>query len=238
MEDCCWACVRDQLIWPYRQASLGGITSLRLWRKWNCEAQTSWHCLETELNTCAKTWLEFPTHLETALSKMSWPLRSNSCTSDTGIMPSPELAREERVSRRTTLRWEMSCSVSRVAWASAPTSVWKSHRLISLPLSRGQGDIIQWSQWPESKSYRVARKIMNQFGWRHLGSQRHRCKKNPSLAPQFMSSYTRSKPQFKIIRKSTNQVKKPRRDSWHNCIRLIQGSIQFWCLKGISEDGI
>ena len=30
MEHCCWTC-RDQLIWPYRQASLGGITSLRLW---------------------------------------------------------------------------------------------------------------------------------------------------------------------------------------------------------------
>ena len=33
-----WACARDQLIWPYRQASLGGITSPRLWRKGNCEA--------------------------------------------------------------------------------------------------------------------------------------------------------------------------------------------------------
>ena len=40
MEDCCWACARDQLIWPYRQASLGGTTFLRLWRKGNCEAQT------------------------------------------------------------------------------------------------------------------------------------------------------------------------------------------------------
>ena len=27
-----WACARDQLLWPYRQASIGGITSLRLWR--------------------------------------------------------------------------------------------------------------------------------------------------------------------------------------------------------------
>ena len=69
MEDCCWACTRDRLIWPYRQASLGGITSLRLWRKGNCEAQTSWCCLETELNTCAKVWAEFPSHLDTALSQ-------------------------------------------------------------------------------------------------------------------------------------------------------------------------
>ena len=128
LEDCCWACARDQLIWPYRQASLGGIISLRLWRKGNCEAQTSQCCLETELNTCNKIWVELPTHLKTALSKMLWTLRSNSCTSDTGIMPPSELGREERVSRRATLSWDMSCLVSRVAWAAAPTPVWKSDR--------------------------------------------------------------------------------------------------------------
>ena len=72
IEDSCWACDRDQLIQPYRQASLGEVTSLRLLRKGNCEAQTSWHCLETELSTCAKIWAEFPTYLETALSKMVW----------------------------------------------------------------------------------------------------------------------------------------------------------------------
>ena len=82
-----WTCTRDQLIWPYRQVSLGGITSLRLWRKGICEAQTSWHCLETELDRYAKIWADFPTHLETVLSKMSWILKSNSCTSDTGITP-------------------------------------------------------------------------------------------------------------------------------------------------------
>ena len=128
MEDCCWTCTRDQLIQPYRQASLGGITSLTLQRKGNCEAQTSGCCLETELNVSAKIWAEFPTHLETALSKMPWTLRSNSHTSDTGIMPPSELGREERVSTRKTLRQEISCSVSRVAWAAAPTPVWKSER--------------------------------------------------------------------------------------------------------------
>ena len=126
IEDCCWACARHQLIWPYRQASLGGITSLRLWRKGNCEAQTSQHYLETELNTYTKIWAEFPTHLETALSKMLSNLRSNSHTSDTGIMLLSELSSEERVSRRATLRWEMSCSVSRVVWTTVPTPVCKS----------------------------------------------------------------------------------------------------------------
>ena len=121
-----WACARDQLIWPYRQASLGGITSLRLWRKGNCEAQTSWHCLETELNRYAKMQAKFPTCLETALSKMSWILRSNPHTSDTGITLPSALGSEERISTRATQRWEMSCSISRVACAAAPTPVWKS----------------------------------------------------------------------------------------------------------------
>ena len=181
-EDWWCACARDQLIWPYRQASLGGITSLRLWRKGNCEAHTSWCCLETELNRYAKMQAEFPTHLETVLFKMSWTLRSNSHTSDTGITPPSASGSKERVSTRTTLRWEMSCSVSRVAWAVAPTPVWKSERLISLPVGRIQGDVIWWSRGPESKGCRMARQVMNQFRCWHLGSQRHRGKKSPSLA--------------------------------------------------------
>ena len=36
-----WTCAKDQLIQPYRQALLGGFTSLKLGRKGNCEAQTS-----------------------------------------------------------------------------------------------------------------------------------------------------------------------------------------------------
>ena len=62
--------------------------------------------------------------------KMLWPW-SKSQTSNTGITPPSESGREERVSRRATLRWEMSCSVSRVAWAAAPTPVCKSHRDLS-----------------------------------------------------------------------------------------------------------
>ena len=227
MEDCCWVCARDQLIWPYIQASWGGITSLRLWRKGNSQ-----HCLETKLNTCIKLWVEFPTHLETALSKMLWTLRSNSHTSDTGIMPPSELGREERVSRRATLRWEVSCSVSRVAWAAAPSPVCKSDRdwsaflfaEVKVMLSGGCNE-------QNPKNCMMARKIMNQFGCWHLGSQRHRCKKSPSLAPQFTRSYARRKLQFRIVRKSTNQVKKPRRDWRCNDIKLIQGSIQFWWIR-------
>ena len=40
---------RDQLIWPYKQASLVGTESLILWRKGDCEAQTSWCSLEAEV---------------------------------------------------------------------------------------------------------------------------------------------------------------------------------------------
>ena len=58
MEDCCWACARDQFILPYSQASLWGTTSLRLWRKRNCEPRphnAAWkqnekHVLKSELS--------------------------------------------------------------------------------------------------------------------------------------------------------------------------------------------
>ena len=79
MEDCCKACARDQFIESNRQTSLEGTTYLRLIRKGNCEVQTSWCCLDTELNTCAKIKAEFRTHMDTALSRMSWTLISKSC---------------------------------------------------------------------------------------------------------------------------------------------------------------
>ena len=55
----------------------------------------------------------------------------------------------------------------------------------------------------------MARKVMNQFRCRHLGSQRHRGKKSPSLAPQFMSMNARSKLQLRSIRNGTNRGEKP-----------------------------
>ena len=122
--------------------------------------------------------------------------------------------------------------------SSTNTSLQIWQRLISLPVGRSQGDVTWWSKGLESKGHGVARKIMNQFRSSHLGSKRPRGKKSPSLAPQFTRSYARSKLQFRITRKSTNWVKKPRRDWRCNGIRLIQGSVQFWCLKEISEDGI
>ena len=61
-------CERSQ---PQRQPSLEGTVSLRLWRKGNCEAQTSWCCLEAELETCAKVQAMVPTHLDMAMSRMS-----------------------------------------------------------------------------------------------------------------------------------------------------------------------
>ena len=62
----------------------------------------------------------------------------------------------------------------------------------------------------EDQNPKVAREVANQF--RHLGSQRHRYKKHPSLAPQFMRPNARGKLQFRSIRNSTNQAKKPSRD--------------------------
>ena len=118
----------------------------------------------------------------------------------------------------------MSCSVSSVAWAAVPTPLCKFDRLISLPVGRTQGDVIWWRRELESEGCRVVRKIKNQFRCWHLGSQRHRCKKRPSLAPQFARSNAKSKLWFRNIRKLTNQAEKPRIDWRCNGIRLIQGS--------------
>ena len=112
----------------HRQASVGGITSLYCEGKGTEKPRLHNTAWKQELNTCTKIWADFPTHLETALSKMPWTLRSNSHTSDTGITPPSELCREERVLIRATLRWEMNCSVSRVAWEAVPTPVCKSER--------------------------------------------------------------------------------------------------------------
>ena len=154
MEGCCWASARDQFIQPYRQASPGGTTSLRLWRKGNCEAQTSWCCLEAELNICPKIWVELATHLDTALCIMSWILISNSCTLDTGITSPSELGREEIGSTRPTLRWEMSCFMTRVAWAAALMPVWKSDRLSSASLLAGV--MVMWSGGVEDRNPKAA----------------------------------------------------------------------------------
>ena len=86
-----------------------------------------------------------PNSFDTALSRMSWFLISNSCTSDTGITPLSKLGREEIVSTRSTLRWEMSCSVSRVAWAAAPMPVWNSDRLGSAFLLAGVKEMLSGS---------------------------------------------------------------------------------------------
>ena len=169
---------------------------------------------------------------------MSWTLISYSHTSDTGITPPSQSGREEIASTRATLSWEMRYFVSRVAWAAVPMPVWNSDRLWSDSCWQHQDDVIWWCRRPESKGCRVDREVVNQFVCWNLGSQRHWGKKNPNLAPQFMRPNARSKLQFTSIRKSNDQVEKPRRDWRCNGIRVIQGCVQFWCLNGISEDGI
>ena len=166
---------------------------------------------------------------------MSWTLRSNLHTLDTVITPPSESSREERVSTRATLQWEMSCFMLRGAWAATLMPVWNSDQPSCW---QKLGDAIWWCRGPESKGCRVARKVTNQFRCWHLGSQRHRCKRGPSLALQFIRPNARCKLQFRIIRNSTNWAEKPRRDQRCNSIRLIQGCVQFLSLNGISEDGI
>ena len=136
------------------------------------------------------------------------------------------------------MRNELLCVKSSMcSGTNTSLKIWK--RLISFPVGRIQGDVIWCSRDPESKGSRVAGKERDQFRCWHLGSQRHRGKKSPSLAPQFMSTNARSKLQLRIIRKSTNWVEKPRRDwRWCNSIRLLHRSVQFWCLEWINEDGV
>ena len=152
------------------------------------------------------------TCLDTTLSRMSWTLRSNSHSLDTGITPPSESGRGERVSTSEILRWEMSYSMSRVAWAAAPMPVWNSDRLWSAFLLAEVKVMLFASveDW-NPKAVGGLEKVTNQFRCWHLGSQRYRCKKGPSLASQFMRPNARSKLQFRHIRNSTNQVEKPRR---------------------------
>ena len=100
--------------------------SLKLWRKGNCEAQTSWCCWEADLKTCTKIWAVLP-----VLSRMSWILVSNSHTSETEITPPPESCRGEMASTSANpgVRNELLCIGS---------------GLISLPIVKIQGDVIWW----------------------------------------------------------------------------------------------
>ena len=118
---------------------------------------------------------------------------------------------------------------------------WQSKSLID----SDQPSSCQESRWcylvvtrPESKGCRVAREVADQFRCWHLGSQRHRSKMCPNLAPQFMRPNARGMLDFRRIRNNTKQAEKPRRDWSCNSIRPIHICVQFWCLDGISEDGI
>ena len=90
------------------------IELLLLWRKGNWETQTSWWCLETDLKTLAKIWPLLPTHLDKALSRISWMIVSSSCPSEAAITPPPELCTETNVSITAVLVWEFSCSMVKV----------------------------------------------------------------------------------------------------------------------------
>ena len=140
MEDCCWACARHHFIWPYRQASLEeGTTSLTPWRQGNCEAQTLQCCLEAELKTSTKIWVKLLTHLDRALSRMSWTSICNPYTLDTGITTPSESGREEIVSTRAT--WGEQ-------WA---TLCWECHEQQHQCQSEILIDSDQPSYWQESR---------------------------------------------------------------------------------------
>ena len=64
------------------------------------------------------------THLDKALSRMSSSLTSNSCTSWKGNTCPSKPCGEAIVSTRTVLVHEICCSVSKIAWLTAPVPVW------------------------------------------------------------------------------------------------------------------
>ena len=117
----------------------------KLWRKGNCDAQT-WCCLEEELNRYVKIWAVIPTCLDIVLSRMSWILLSNLCTSELGITLSSEAYTKATVSTSAALVWNISSYVSKVACAGASMPVWNqkgSDQLISLLIGNIQSDVIQ-----------------------------------------------------------------------------------------------
>ena len=115
-------------------------------------SQTSQCCLETELNKCARIHAEFPTHLETAWSKMPWIQRSNPHTSDTGVTSPSASGSEERVSNQGNLemRNKLLCVKSSMCSGTQTSlKIWK--RLINFPVGRIQRDVIWWSRGLESQ---------------------------------------------------------------------------------------
>ena len=81
-----------------------------------------------------RIWAVLPAHLETALCRLPWMLVSSSCTFEAAITPpSGPPCREVLVSTRAILIWEISCSVSKVTWTSAPVPFWKSEEMIMNP---------------------------------------------------------------------------------------------------------
>ena len=78
------------------------------------------------IKRCAKIWAISPHHLGTALSRMSWILVCNWWTSEASITPLSQPCIEALLSTKAVLVWELSCSVSEMAWAIVPVAVWKT----------------------------------------------------------------------------------------------------------------
>ena len=109
-----------------------------------------------------RIWAVLPTHLNTALSRMSQILVRNSCTSETGITSQSEPCREVIVSTNALLLREISCSVPKVAWAAALMLVRKLGRLISLHICKILSDVIWWWRHPEPKCcWMIGKKNIN-----------------------------------------------------------------------------
>ena len=105
------------------------------------------------------------------------------------------------ISTKAPLVWEISCSVSKVAWAVAPMPVWKSERLWSVFL-------LAW--FSEKLSYGKEAWNANVAGWLEKlwinlnadilpACSRGKCS-TPNLAPQFMWSDVRIKLLHRNIR--------------------------------------
>ena len=109
----------------------------------------------------AKVWAVLPSHLDTALSNMSWILVSNSWTSEAEITPQLEPCREVTVSTMAAL-----CLSGMNSCINVNQKIRKA--LISYPIGRIQSDVIQWCRSPDSKWWLMTGIIMSQLrGW-HL----------------------------------------------------------------------
>ena len=192
----------------------------------------------SRIRNMLKYKLYYQPNLDMALSRMSWILVKNSCTSEIESTPASESCTEEMESTCATLLWEMSCSIFRMVWAAILLPVVNSERLWSAFLLAGfkvmlsgtvEGQNPNAARWTEKYQINLDAYIL---------VARHRWKKYLVWHHNLWDLMLAACFGLEVTDTVANQAQKQWRDWRSNDIRLIKGCVYFWCLNGIKEDGI